>query len=181
MFSKGPAAAQSSAVDSTTRSQAVGREAGAVVRTFIEPNTQGERSGWTHDQLGQLIQETETHSGLDYLISRINLILTVCSNTHLIPAASQTVTMQRLHSNIKQAQKFKKFRPSYPATLYDSINEYLGSGGGSTETAVDVSCGTVGERKTSPLTATFDRVIAVDVNRAQADQVRSNGQSSKVI
>jgi len=86
--------------------------------------------------------------------------------------------MQRLHNNIKQAQKFKKFRPSYPASLYESIYEYLASGGGAQDTAVDVSCGTVGERSTSPLTSTFGRVIAVDVKKAQADQVRKNGNSS---
>jgi len=63
---------------------------------------------------------------------------------------------------------YKKFRPVYPQALYDKLESFCRTHGGTFESAVDAACGT--GQATVPLSRMFQSVVAVDSSQGQLSQ-----------
>ncbi len=68
---------------------------------------------------------------------------------------------------VAHAQKYLKFRPTYPKELKEAVIQYLGPNC-RYKKAVDVACGS--GKSTRPLADVFDRVIGVDISSAELHQ-----------
>lgn len=74
--------------------------------------------------------------------------------------------MSTLFRNVQQTVNYAKFRPTYPASLYDFL---LGQLSCDPTTAVDVGCGT--GQATFELAKRFEQVIGIDPSAEQLAQI----------
>lgn len=70
----------------------------------------------------------------------------------------------------RQAAAYARYRPKYPASLYEEIARYAAAHGTcSTELAADIACGS--GQATVDIAKTYAGVIGIDANAAEATRV----------
>lgn len=81
--------------------------------------------------------------------------------------------MATLFDSPEIAEMYVKYRPVYPAFVYDKIFQVLdgGSAGKNRHFAVDVGCGS--GQSTRQLAEHFDRVLGLDSSEAQLNEART--------
>lgn len=78
----------------------------------------------------------------------------------------------RLFEGAAHAASYAAFRPTYPSTLLEAISTFITAHSGSGfNTAVDVACGS--GQGTFYLTQLFNRVVGIDVSKAQVENAQA--------
>ncbi len=81
-------------------------------------------------------------------------------------------TMIRLFEGNEHAKSYAKFRPTYPAEVFETVVAFSRQKGGGHGLALDVACGT--GQSTLPLASYYDQVIGSDISKAQIEQAPKN-------
>lgn len=71
------------------------------------------------------------------------------------------------------AKLYTQYRPTYPATIYEKVFEFLDEGSDRKlrQLAIDVGCGS--RQNSKVLTNSFENVLAVDASEAQVEEART--------